>query len=863
MKRKWRKWVALILCMGMLSGSSILTYADEPAMAESQSAAEENTEGTAASETEEMDAALEVSEENEEVQSEAEQTGESQTADTSSGDQSGADAGMSMAAKEVYSIDENGNVYLLEEDNGGVVEESSARRYARAASEKIVNFRANASGQTVSDITEYTEYNTGESGYVYGRSGADAAYLGEVNGKVKFMIAGVVGLVDKSKVQVVNLSSAKSYSCYYANGTNLIHNITMNMTTPGYGGSVNVGPQQSYMKTGQSYYSYDGHYFYQNYSTMLSDYRNNTRQNSINANSPYYNYFQYLPLRSQTAYSGSALNNMINKYASGNSKMNNTGANFVNRQNSYGTNALIMASVGAIESGWGSSSIAQSKNNLFGLNAVDSSPGESADTYKSVDACIQTFSETYLSKRYLRAGWSFYHGGFLGDKASGMNVSYASDPYWGEKIANIAWQLDNENGQKDRYKYTIGIKDTINTKYNVVNVRKEANTASNVLYTTTSSSGRSVSNYAVLIKGSSGSFYQIQSDPVLNSGRTAINSSSGAYNFSNMYAYISKDYVTVVSGKVSGGGDTKTPSASEGITYSVHAQTYGWMGDKQDGAMAGTEGEAKRLEAVKIKLRDPSVSGSVKYRSHIQSIGWTDWKSDGAMSGTEGQAKRMEAIRIQLTGKMAEKYDIYYRVHCQTYGWLDWAKNGETAGTTDGAKRMEALEIRLVKKGGTAPGETMRTYVQPLLQYQTHVQSYGWQEIAEGGVKAGTEGQVKRMEALKLSLVNQQYSGNIEYKVHVQTYGWMNTMRNGALAGTTGQAKRMEAVQIQLTGQMAKQYDIYYRVHSQSYGWLGWAKNGESAGTEGLAKRMEAIQIVLVKKGGEAPGSTDQRFVKA
>lgn len=863
MKRKWRKWVALILCMGMLSGSSILTYADEPAVAESQSAAEENTEGTAASETEEMDAASEVSEENEEVQSEAEQTGEGQTADTSSGAQSGADAGMSMAAKEVYSIDENGNVYLLEEDNGGVVEESSARRYARAASEKIVNFRANASGQTVSDITEYTEYNTGESGYVYGRSGADAAYLGEVNGKVKFMIAGVVGLVDKSKVQVVNLSSAKSYSCYYADGTNLIHNITMNMTTPGYGGSVNVGPQQSYMKTGQTYYSYDGHYFYQNYSTMLSDYRNNTRKNSINPDNPYYNYFQYLPLRSQTGYSGSALNNMINKHATGSSKMNNTGTNFVNRQNSYGTNALIMASVGAIESGWGSSSIAQSKNNLFGLNAVDSSPGESADTYKSVDACIQTFSETYLSKRYLRAGWSFYHGGFLGDKASGMNVSYASDPYWGEKIANIAWQLDNENGQKDRYKYTIGIKDTINTKYNVVNVRKEANTASNVLYTTTSSSGRSVSNYAVLIKGSSGSFYQIQSDPVLNSGRTAINSSSGAYNFSNMYAYISKDYVTVVSGKVSGGGDTQTPSASEGITYSVHAQTYGWMGEQKDGAMAGTEGEAKRLEAVKIKLRDPSVSGSVKYRSHIQSIGWTDWKSDGAMSGTEGQAKRMEAIRIQLTGKMAEKYDIYYRVHCQTYGWLDWAKNGETAGTTDGAKRMEALEIRLVKKGGAAPGETMRTYVQPLLQYQTHVQTYGWQEMAEGGVKAGTEGQAKRMEALKLSLVNQKYSGNIEYKVHVQTYGWMNTMRNGALAGTTGQAKRMEAIQIQLTGQMAKQYDIYYRVHSQSYGWLGWAKNGQSAGTEGLAKRMEAIQIVLVKKGGEAPGSTDQRFVKA
>ncbi|MCI9228775.1 MAG: hypothetical protein HFG86_12255, partial [Dorea sp.] len=36
--------------------------------------------------------------------------------------------------------------------------------------------------------------------------------------------------------------------------------------------------------------------------------------------------------------------------------------------------------------------------------------------------------------------------------------------------------------------------------------------------------------------------------------------------------------------------------------------------------------------------------------------------SDGALSGTENQAKRMEAIQIELTGEMAEKYDIYYRV---------------------------------------------------------------------------------------------------------------------------------------------------------------------------------------------------------
>ena len=51
-------------------------------------------------------------------------------------------------------------------------------------------------------------------------------------------------------------------------------------------------------------------------------------------------------------------------------------------------------------------------------------------------------------------------------------------------------------------------------------------------------------------------------------------------------------------------------------------------------------------------------------------------------------------------------------------------------------------------------------------------------------------------------------------------------------------------------------------MHAQTYGWLGWAKNGEKAGTEGLAKRLEAIQIVLVEKGGAAPGSTNNFFIK-
>ena len=328
----------------------------------------------------------------------------------------------------VVSVDGNGNVFDVEEETDGVVKEDLSNK-ARAAATYIVNFRANAAGASVgNNTTEYKEYSTNAAGYCYGGAGADAAYLGTENGKVKFMQSGVVGLVDQSKVQVVNLNSAKSYSNYYADGSSIIHRICMDMTTPGYGGSVNVGPQQSYMKTGTTYYSYDGHYFYTNYVTMLSDYKSNTRKNSINPNNPYYNYYQYLPLRGKSSYSANELSTIINKHAQSSSKMYNKGAAFVNNQNSYGVNALLMTGVGALESAWGTSSIAKQKNNLFGLNAVDTSPGQSANTFSSVDVCIKDFAETYMSKQYLRAGWAYYHGGFLGDKASGINVSYASDP---------------------------------------------------------------------------------------------------------------------------------------------------------------------------------------------------------------------------------------------------------------------------------------------------------------------------------------------------------------------------------------------------------------------------------------------------
>ena len=250
------------------------------------------------------------------------------------------------------------------------------------------------------------------------------------------------------------------------------------------------------------------------------------------------------------------------------------------------------------------------------------------------------------------------------------------------------------------------------------------------------------------------------------------------------------------------------------------------------------------------------------YSTHVQSYGWLDWVKNGQMSGTEGQAKRLEAIKIKLTAELTEQYDIYYRVHAQSYGWLGWAKNGEEAGTERMAKRLEAIQIRLVKKGDSAPGSTEGHFIEPLVTYQTHVQSYGWQSAVYDGGTSGTEGQAKRLEGIKVNLYDPKVSGNIQYRTHVQTYGWQNWAENGQMSGTEGQAKRLEAICIRLTGEIAEKYDVYYRVHAQTYGWLGWAKNGEEAGTEGMAKRLEAIQIVLVEKGNKDPGRTEGAFIK-
>ena len=145
-----------------------------------------------------------------------------------------------------------------------------------------------------------------------------------------------------------------------------------------------------------------------------------------------------------------------------------------------------------------------------------------------------------------------YYGSHLGNKNSGVNVKYASDPYWGEKIASYYYSIDNYSDLKDYKSVKIGIKVTDTP----VPVKKEANNSSLTLYKL-ESYYNDVSNMSVVIldkvageaiDGNS-TWYKIQTDALLNENRddlirdTTIND---YYNWDNNYGYVHSSYITLM-----------------------------------------------------------------------------------------------------------------------------------------------------------------------------------------------------------------------------------------------------------------------------------------------------------------------------
>ena len=570
---------------------------------------------------------------------------------------------------------QQGNDDLQNQENE--VETFSLDGARSTSAQYLVNFNKTNNSST---YVSYTEYSTGKSGYINGTYGADAAYLGTTGNYYIFMMSGVIGKVKSSAVTLVALSNVKSYSYYYVSGEKLYHRITGNLLQSKYVSNLRYGKAPSYLSQGTNYFSYDGHYFYTNYTTMISDYTSDSRAHSVNSNNPYFNYYQYLPLRSTTSYSASDLNSTINGKISSTSKLKDLGKDFVNNQNTYGVNALLMASIAINESGWGDSSIAKNKNNLFGLNAVDASPSQSANYYSSVSACIKDFAETYMSKKYLNPNGSNYRGAYLGNKASGINVQYASDPYWGEKAANYAYYLGEKLSSKDEYRYTIGIKDPIScmktTPTNNLNIRNRNSTSSSRLYYAANLYG-----VAFLLKDgntSTNGFYRIQSDPVLKSGRTGIDTSTGKYDFANMYAYVSTSYVTIINSGDGSNNNGVTDKRLNGVIKASDGNWYYYVNGVIDYSHTGIEKNANgwwRIENGKVNF---NYEGVAKNQN-----GWWYLKGGKVDFSYNGFASNSNGWWYIESGKVTfQKTDVIKGTVKGIYGWWHVVGSKVTFDTT-------------------------------------------------------------------------------------------------------------------------------------------------------------------------------------
>ena len=232
--------------------------------------------------------------------------------------------------------------------------------------------------------------------------------------RLAITISGLSGYMKTEDLQA--LDASKDFIPYYeSDGHRFYHYVAQNASIP-------VASHLSDMEVGKKYYSADGLHF-----------------DGFKLENP----FLFKDLTEATNYSAEDLDKVFSLLNIDNSLLENKGATFKEAEEHYHINALYLLAHSALESDWGRSKIAKDKNNFFGITAYDTTPYLSAKTFDDVDKGILGATK-WIKENYIDRGRTF-----LGNKASGMNVEYASDPYWGEKIASVMMKINEKLGGKD------------------------------------------------------------------------------------------------------------------------------------------------------------------------------------------------------------------------------------------------------------------------------------------------------------------------------------------------------------------------------------------------------------------------------
>ena len=261
--------------------------------------------------------------------------------------------------------------------------------------------------------------------YIYSESGDILSYVNQGSivtydsskskgSRLAVSISGLSGYMNQNDLTLVDEES-EFIPHYTTDGRFLYHELSPYT-------SIRVAPHTSAMKIGKKYYSNDGEHF--DGFTIK-------------------NRFLFKNLTEPTNYSADELNRVYSMMNIRDSRLAGKGAIFKEAEKRYGVNALYLMAHSALESAWGRSQIANDKNNFFGIAAYDTSPYDSAKKFDDVDKGILGAAK-WIRENYIDRGRDH-----LGNKATGMNVRYASDPYWGEKIASIMMNINSRLGGKD------------------------------------------------------------------------------------------------------------------------------------------------------------------------------------------------------------------------------------------------------------------------------------------------------------------------------------------------------------------------------------------------------------------------------
>ena len=261
--------------------------------------------------------------------------------------------------------------------------------------------------------------------YIYSESGDILSYVNQgsiVNydssktkgNRLAVSISGLSGYMNQSDLTLVDEGS-EFIPHYTTDGRFLYHELSPYA-------SIRVAPHSSAMTIGKKYYSADG-----------INFDNFTVENP----------FLFRDLSKPTNYTAAELDKIFSIMNIQGSRLAGKGAVFKEAEERYKINALYLIAHSALESSWGRSQIAKDKNNFFGIAAYDTTPYDSAKSFDNVDKGILGAAK-WIRENYYDEGRTH-----LGNKASGMNVLYASDPYWGEKIASIMMTINSKLGEKD------------------------------------------------------------------------------------------------------------------------------------------------------------------------------------------------------------------------------------------------------------------------------------------------------------------------------------------------------------------------------------------------------------------------------